>query len=215
MQRGLTLSLAAVALFGAGWWSAHVRRADSPGRNAADGEITVAARSAISREPSARPSRVEVKKVSSQGTSEVWQLVRNSEAPARTPELLRSLEQWTGTELQPEQVAVFDKIMEQGDYEECAYVLSLFEQREERASVAFLVKQLDHPEQDIRERALMACEAVAGSALPSVEAAKNWAKDWQPDPAVAELFRRSQSADERAGNESIGPRKRVSGKKQQ
>jgi hypothetical protein len=213
MQRGLTLSLAAVAIFGAGWWAADLRPATSPEKTAAEREITAATRHTVSSEPVARSSRVESKNASAQGTSEVWQLVRNSEAPARTPVLLRSLEQWTGTELQPEQVAVFDKIMEQGDYEECSYVLSLFEQREEVTSVAFLVKQLDHPEQDIRERALMACESVAGTVFSTADDAKLWAKNWQPDPAVAELFRRSQQADERAGNESIGPRKHVSGKK--
>lgn len=213
MQRGLILSLAAVALFGAGWWAANVQRASSPETMAAAREITTAARPSVSTNPSARAVRAEAKDAPAQVMSEVWQLIRNSDAPARTPELLRSLEQWTGTELQPGQVAVFEKIMEQGDYEECSYVLSLFEQREELASVAFLVKQLDHPDQDIRERALMACESVAGTTFSSADDAKQWSKNWQPDPAVAELFRRSQQPDEWAGHESIGPRKNVSGKK--
>lgn len=215
MQRGLTLSLAAVAIFGAGWWAAQVRLATSPDKMGAASEITTATRPSVSSTPPVSSARGESKSAPARAISEVWQLVRNSDAPARTPELLRSLEQWTGTELQPDQMAVFEKVMEQGDYEECSYVLSLFEQREEPASVVFLVKQLDHPNQEVRDRALLACEAVAGRALASAEDAKTWAKNWQPDPAVAELFRRSQQADERAAIETIGPRKNVTGKKEE
>jgi hypothetical protein len=215
MQRGLTLSLAAVAIFGAGWWAAQVRLATSAGKLGATSGITTVTKPSASSTPPVRSARGESKTTPARGISEVWQLVRNSDAPARTPELLRSLEQWTGTELQPDQMAVFEKIMDQGDYEECSYVLSLFEQREELASVSFLVKQLDHPIQEVRERALLACEAVAGLSLASAEEAKTWAKHWQPDPAVAELFRRSQQADDRAALETIGPRKKVKGKKEE
>lgn len=207
MQRRLTLSLAAVAVFGAGWWAAQWRPAVSTENRAAGEEITANAKPPIPSESSPRSARTTARESTAKVTTEVWQLVRHNEAPARTPELLRELERWTGTELQADQVAVFENIMEQGDYEECAYVLSLFEQREEPASVAFLIKQLDHPDQDIRERALLACEAVAGSTFSSADDARRWAKNWQPDPAVADLFRRSQQPDERADTESIGPRK--------
>lgn len=206
------VSMAAAVLFAAGWGAARWRPS-APAETAqtiveAAGPASAVAASAASN----RVERAQAKQSTPWVSPEVWQLVRHAQAPARTPELLRTLEQWTSTELQPEHVAVFQQIMEQGDHEECNYVFSLLEQREEIAGVTFLVKQLDHTDQDIRDRALMACEAMAGRTLSSADDAKQWAKNWTPDPAIAELFRREHASDAPAETSLIGPRKNSAAK---
>jgi len=83
--------------------------------------------------------------------------------PERTAELLSALEEVTTVPLTKELLAVMRQILDGREIDEVDYLLSVLEQREEKASVAFLADALDHPQQDIRDRALMACEAVAGT----------------------------------------------------
>lgn len=116
--------------------------------------------------------------------------------PGRTAELLSALEAVTTVPLTEELLAVLRQILDGGEIDEVDYLLSVIEQREEKSSVAFLTDALDHPDQDVRDRALMACEAVAGTIFSDPEAAKTWAQTWKPNHAVAELFSAKRSAPE-------------------
>jgi hypothetical protein len=185
-RMGLSL-LGAVALFVAGWWAARItpssegspltQKAESPQRYDApspnSGEGSLVDRTSVS--PRARIPQELV-------------IALQGEAPARTPALLNALEKMSFAEFTPEWAAAIDKILEAGDLEECQYVFSLMEQREEYASVNYLIKQLEHPQEDVRDRALMACEAIAGQVFSSTEQVKSWAKTWEPDPDKQKLF---------------------------
>ncbi len=116
--------------------------------------------------------------------------------PVRTAELLSALEEVTTVPLTKELLAVMRQILDGREIDEVDYLLSVLEQREEKASVAFLADALDHPQQDIRDRALMACEAVAGTIFSDSDAAKTWAQSWEPNPAVTELFSAKPAAPE-------------------
>jgi hypothetical protein len=108
--------------------------------------------------------------------------------PSRTPALLAELEKLPKSELTADWIRVFDQILRTGDTEECQYLFSLLEQREDVATVAFVSRQLDHENVDIRDRALMACEAMAGQVFESTTQAKTWSRTWMPDPDREKLF---------------------------
>lgn len=187
MKRVVLTAVGAAALFVAGWWAARIapsseenqgmqkpdalQRDDAPSAQAGLGShidrSTVSPRSRIPQEVMA---------------------ALQGDAPARTPALLNALEKMSFAEFTSDWAAAIDRILATGDTEECQYVFSLMEQREEVASVNYLVKQLDHPNEDIRDRALMACESVAGQVFSSDEQAKSWAKSWEPDPEKQKLF---------------------------
>lgn len=116
--------------------------------------------------------------------------------PERTAELLTALEELTKVPLTKELLDTLRQILDGGEIDEADYVFSLMEQREEKSSVAFLAQSLDHPQKDVRDRALMACEAVAGTIFTDHAAAKIWSQSWKPNPAVAELFSPNSSLPE-------------------
>lgn len=214
MNRPGNLLVAAVVIFAAGWGTARLWNVNSVHHvsseiGAKEPGLPPLSSTLIDRSQRAAPvNSLET------ATTEINLWLKSREAPERSPELLRALEQWTDKDLQPLHLEVFNEIMEQGDYEECSYVMSLLEQREEPASVGFLAKQLNHPKQEIRDRALMACEAVAGTVFSSQEQAQYWAKQWQADPSIVELFRQNMRSDENAENQPIGPRTRALENKQ-
>ncbi|PAZ05216.1 MAG: hypothetical protein CAK88_09045 [Verrucomicrobiia bacterium AMD-G2] len=65
--------------------------------------------------------------------------------PVRTAELLSALEEVTTVPLTKELLAVMRQILDGREIDEVDYLLSVLEQREEKASVAFLADALDHP----------------------------------------------------------------------
>lgn len=131
----------------------------------------------------------------------------------RKAKLLPILERSTELPLSKELVGALQEVLDAGDMEEGQYVLSLMEQREEKASVAFLVKALDHPQSEIAERALFACEAVGGTVFADANAAREWAVSWQPDPQRAALFAPKSEQDVDAASIRPGPQNRASNEK--
>lgn len=114
------------------------------------------------------------------------------ELPARTPGLLKSLEELQRLPFDHEMRSVYQSIIDQGDFTECHAAISLLEQREERDSVRFLASLLRHPDEEIRHRAWMACEAIAGQTMKGEEEISAWAESWNPDPAMQELMNSQQ-----------------------
>lgn len=187
MKRLGLWAIGASALFASGWWAArivpsqdgnwpmqkpaHPQFHNAPLANSGEG-------SKIDRSSVSPRARIPYELT----------IALQGDVPARTPALLNALEKMLSAEFTPDWAATIDKVLEAGDTEECQYVFSLLEQREDVASVNYLAKLLDHPQEEIRDRALMACEAVAGQVLSSVEHAKNWAISWQPDPEKQKLF---------------------------
>lgn len=116
--------------------------------------------------------------------------------PERSAELLSALEEVTTLPLTKELLSVLNQILDGGEIDEVDYLLSVIEQREEKASVAFLIDALDHHQQDVRDRALMACEAVAGEIFSGSDEAKKWARTWKPNPDIRALFSAKPSTQE-------------------
>ncbi len=114
------------------------------------------------------------------------------ELPARTPSLLRSLEELQRVPFDRELRSIYQSIFDQGDLTECHAAMSLLEQREERDSVRFLASLLRHSDEEVRHRAWMACEAIAGQTMKSNEEIAAWAESWNPDPAIQELMTSQQ-----------------------
>ena len=208
MKRGLVIGCAATLLFSAGWWAARLQPADrskaeNPGQISIDG-VASEASAAVSEQRRADGVSERSKLVATELRSAL-----QGAAPARTPGLLAALEKITTTELTSELIAVMDRIMESGDLEECHYLLSVMEQREDRDGVRFLVKQLEHPDEDIRDRALISCESVAGKIFDTPEKAKEWASDWTPDPQKQALFSQRMPDDPSATPLGPGPRSKT------
>lgn len=179
--------IGAIALFVAGWWSAQIYS-----YNGGQGLIErPEARERVDARSVATGEGIRADRPSESTRTRIPQEVLNAlqgEAPARTPALLKALEKLSSTEFSPGWAAAIDRVLQGGDMEECQYVFSLMEQREESESVNYLIKQLDHPNEDVRHRAMMACEAVAGQVFNSTELAKAWSRSWSPDPDKQALF---------------------------
>lgn len=137
-----------------------------------------------------------------------------AEAPElRNTKLLPVLERSTQLPLSKELIAVMQEVVDQGDLESSQYVISLMEQREEKMSVDFLVKALSNPQDEISERALFACEAVAGSVLADAQAARQWAATWKPDPQRTDLFAPDAQQDIVPSSILPGPRNHTNAEK--
>jgi hypothetical protein len=208
MKRRLIIGCAAIALFCAGWWAARFQPAphsqgSEAGTLAANGAAATVQGVAVSDQR--RDSGDDRTKLIQ---SELRAALQGA-APERSPALLAALEKLTTTELTSDVVAVLDRIMEGGDIDECHYLLSVMEQKEDRDSVRFLVKQLNHPDADIRDRALIACESVAGDIFESPEQAREWAEHWTPDPQRQALFSGRMQDDAKPGSIHPGVRRNV------
>ncbi len=180
-------ALGAMALFGAGWWAIQSKSHGEEGA-VIQGSPTKQQRD-NSAQKSGEGSHDNLGMLRSRrGIPQELLVALQGSPPARAPALLNALEKIAMTEFTPEWAAVIDKILQAADTEECQYVFSLLEQREEAASVAYMLKQLDHENEDVRDRALMACESVAGQIFSSAEQARTWGKSWTPDPEKEQLF---------------------------
>lgn len=187
MKRSAQYAAAAVAIFAAGWWAARNTARQGQGNVASHSD----ARPRNADLPQAAPVVSNVAN-SLQGSHTAIPQgllgVLHDSPPSRTPALLAELEKLPKSELTADWIRVFDQILRTGDTEECQYLFSLLEQREDVATVAFVSRQLDHENVDIRDRALMACEAMAGQVFESTTQAKTWSRTWMPDPDREKLF---------------------------
>lgn len=210
MKQKILLAAGMIVIFAAGmhWGAWRTKNDPSPSSNAAAGADQRAGNSSRSsafdagevkldsRENTKTPASFESR--ASQRVSMAILHALGKSKPERTAELLAAIEEVTKVELTQELLATLQQVLDGGEIDEIDYTLSVVEQREEKASVAFLVKALDHRQEDVRQRALMACEAVAGTIFTDPQAAKTWSESWKPNPAVAELFSPKASTPESA-----------------
>jgi hypothetical protein len=84
-------------------------------------------------------------------------------------------------------------IVSEGEQVSSHFVLSLMEQREDKAAVAFLLETASHPNADIADRALFALEAVACKVFNDRTEAAAWASTWQPEEDRVRLFAPNQA----------------------
>lgn len=123
------------------------------------------------------------------------------QAPGRTPKLLRVLEEMQGNEFDHDLQKACQAIFDQGDLVECNAVFSLLEQREEHGSVRFLASLVEHTDEEIRHRAWMACEALAGQTMATQDEIGAWAASWTPNADIQELMK--PRADAEVANEEM------------
>lgn len=119
---------------------------------------------------------------------------------SRTAPLLKALEETTKFPLTKDLLDNMRSIVDEGEIESSHYLLSLMEQREEKASVELLLHAAAHQNRDVADRALFALEAIAGTVFKSREEAASWAATWKPDPLRAELFSPVQEQAEEISN---------------
>jgi hypothetical protein len=183
-----------VTVFAAGWWGGQLMNqpASSTSKSLeaakSDGKSTS---SELSSETS-RTNTISANTAKTPANAEaVVQDIRSAMGLApqdRANRLPKALEKITSVQLSTAVLATLQEVIDAGELNECNYVISLMEQREEKQSVGFLVKTLDNDHAEIRERALFALEAVAGNVFATPDAAKEWAAKWKPDPQRAKLF---------------------------
>ena len=185
---------AVVAVFGAGWWGGQMmnRPASTVPQSHeithADGEAKSTA--AVSEGRGMNQSSTNAGQTPA-NVAAVIQDIHSAMGLApqdRVNRLPKALEKITSVPLTSAVLATLQEVIDAGELDECNYVISLMEQREEKQSVGFLVKTLDNEHPDVQERALFALEAVAGNVFASAEAAKEWASTWKPDAERAKLF---------------------------
>jgi hypothetical protein len=203
-----------LTVFGAGWWGGQMmnRPASSASQFAEttqqDGKVSPIT---ASREGTARNNATAPAVKTPANAEAVIQDIRSAmglAAQDRANRLPKALEKITSIPLSAAVLATLQEVIDAGELNECNYVISLMEQREEKQSVAFLVKTLDNPHSEVQERALFALEAVAGNVFATPDAAKEWAATWKPDPQRAKLFS-PEGIDDEAVNSSMkipGPR---------
>jgi hypothetical protein len=112
---------------------------------------------------------------------------------SRIRPLLHALEETSKLPFSKELLGELRSIISEGERESSHYIMSLMEQREDKASVAFLVEAAAHSSADVADRALFALEAVAGTVFPDRAAAAAWASKWQPAEDRAKLFAPNQA----------------------
>lgn len=106
----------------------------------------------------------------------------------RIPPLLKALEETSKLPLSKDLLDTMRSVVDEGEVESSHFLLSLMEQREEKASVDLLLHAASHQNPDVSDRALFALEAVAGTVFKNREEAETWAATWTPDPERAKLF---------------------------
>jgi len=194
----IALSVSAIIIFIAGvMWGVHMGRSDekasiagsSERGNAASGTAPSGSFDERSNKRRTQENHQPVKADAAQ-----QQILRNlREAMLLTKEtrirpLLNALEETTKLPLRKDLLDAMRSIIDEGEIESSHYLLSLIEQREEKASVDMLLHAAKHQNPDISDRALFGLEAVAGTVFKNLEEATTWAATWQPDPARAKLF---------------------------
>ena len=206
-QRATWLALAAGALFTAGWWTARSTHSHPTNAPTSFASVPIPQVKHVTTDEGG-----DTKIITANPAQHLpYELIvaMQGELPSRTPALLSALEKVADKELTPEMLAAMEKILAAGDREECQYLISLLEQREEVASVNFLIKQLEHRDKEVRDRALMACEAVAGQVFQSSDEAVTWSRTWQPDPQRQQISSGQPSDDSAPMLNRPGTRKKL------
>ncbi len=118
---------------------------------------------------------------------------RLNEESTRIRQLTHVLEETKNLELTKALLDELRSIVSEGEQQSSHFVLSLMEQREDKAAVAFLLETASHPNADIADRALFALEAVAGKVFNDRTEAAAWASTWQPEEDRVRLFAPNQA----------------------
>ncbi len=197
-MKRIVLSVSAIIIFTVGvMWGVHMARPDDKASNAESSGW----KSAVSGESDGGSSNERSNKRRSQETNQPpaadaaqRQIISNLREAVllpketRTRPLLKALEETTKLPLRKDLLDIMRGIVDEGEIESSNYLLSLMEQREEKASVEMLLHAAKHQNPDVADRALFALEAVAGTVFKNLEEAETWAATWQPDPERAKLF---------------------------
>lgn len=211
----IALSVSAVIIFIAGAiWGVHMGRPDGNASDAGSIERGIAASNPTSG--GSFNDRADTRRA--QGTHQPLatdaaqrQIILNLREAMLLPKetrirpLLKALEETTKLPLRKDLLDIMRNIIDEGEIESSQYLLSLMEQREEKASVDMLLHAAKHQNPDISDRALFALEAVAGTVFKNLEEAETWASTWKPDPERAKLFAAGPQAEEESP-EAVAPR---------
>lgn len=206
----IALIVSAIIIFTAGvMWGIHMtqpdeiaNRVESSGRGKAASDSS---QPASFNERSNKPRSPETKQTLA-GTPAQQQIIRALRDAILLPKetrikpLLKALEETTKLPLSKDLLDTMRSIVDEGEVESSHYLLSLMEQREEKASVDLLLHASRHQNPDVADRALFALEAVAGTVFKNQEEAETWATTWKPDPERAKLFAPIEQKEEEAPN---------------
>jgi hypothetical protein len=194
----IALVLSAIIIFTGGvMWGIHMAQPDEDANLAGSTERGKAASNANpsgSANERANKKRSQEAKQPLAADAAQQQIIRNLREAMLLPKetrirpLLKALEETTKVPLRKDLLDTMRSIVDEGEIESCQYLLSLMEQREEKASVDLLLHASRHENPDVSDRALFALEAVAGTVFKSQEDAETWAATWKPDPERAKLF---------------------------
>lgn len=190
----IALGLGAILIFTAGaFWGRRMGN-DKPLTNPAPslGRMNETANAkGVDRSDRVRPSTYRNPSLSNPEEEEIMGKLRAAMVlpqESRAMPLLKALEETTKLPLSKKLIAELRKIVDEGEIESSHYVLSLMEQREEKASIELLLHAAQHQNRDVADRALFALEAVAGNVFKSHQEAAVWAANWRPDPEREKLF---------------------------
>ncbi|MFN9026899.1 MAG: hypothetical protein ACK5VX_11990 [Akkermansiaceae bacterium] len=211
----IALSVSAIIIFIAGvMWGVHMARPDEKASIAGSSDRGNAASDTapsgiFDERPNKRRTQETHQPVKADAAQQ--QILRNLREAMLLPKetrirpLLRALEETTKLPLRKDLLDAMRSIIDEGEIESSHYLLSLMEQREEKASVDMLLHAAKHQNPDISDRALFALEAVAGTVFKNLEEAETWAATWKPDPERAKLFADEPQTEEESP-EAVAPR---------
>jgi hypothetical protein len=203
MKSNASWAFIGALIFGLGWWASDSYHSQK--RSAVTDQRTMFQSSITATERSDKGAAFSVNSVRSRVAVEALMQAIQQSAPERSLALIDSLESLALEDFSPALWSAFEQIMNDAHIEECHYLLSIMEQREELAAVKFLLKHLKHPDEDIRDRVLFACESVAGQLFSSQEEVQAWAQEWQPDIDRQRLFLQRQQDQSAPSARPIGP----------
>ncbi|MES2980908.1 MAG: hypothetical protein V4727_01230 [Verrucomicrobiota bacterium] len=194
----IALVVSAIIIFTAGvMWGIHMTQPDENANRADSAERNKTASTSTHPEnfnERANKRRSAETTQTLPGTAAQQQIIRNLRDAMLLPKetrikpLLKALEETTKLPLNKDLLDTMRSIVDEGEIESSHYLLSLMEQREEKASVDLLLHAASHQNPDVSDRALFALEAVAGTVFKNKEEAQTWAATWKPDPERAKLF---------------------------
>ena len=202
----IALPVSAVIVFTAGvMWGVHMASPDESttlAGSSPNGKPTT--KSIRIDNPSERPNKKRPG-ISEKATAQP-QIIHDLRAAMRLPQearirpLLKALEETSKIPLNKDLAEIMRSIVDEGELESSQYLMSLLEQREEKAAIDLLLHAADHPDRDVSDRALFALEAVAGTVFKTKDEAARWAASWQPDPDRVKLFSPDPQNDDEPAN---------------
>lgn len=193
----IALAVGAIIIFTAGvFWGVRMARPDDQAAAESSEPGKSSSQSAVGGSSDGRPNKRLAQEAQQPAAADAAQrqIISNLRAAVllpketRTRPLLKALEETTKLPLRKDLLDIMRGIIDEGEIESSHYLLSLMEQREEKASVEMLLHAAKHQNPDVADRALFALEAVAGTVFKNLQEAETWAATWQPDPERAKLF---------------------------